>query len=492
MFTFFKTLRPSEQLRFGLVAVLIGLAAGSIGFGREIFFLGGILIAGSLIFRKFWIGILAVFLLANAFAQWRFSTEFQHDELRPRVGQEISLTGVVRSFPDVREKTTRAMVRAENFSGKFLLILKNPVAVEYGDRISLCGKLTLPTNFGDFDYREFLKKFHVQTIVQSPESFEILETGGGNFLLRGAKNVRNFLEKNVKISLPPNHATITVGVLLGVKNQLPTWVSADFKNSGLTHLLVVSGTNVAIVLAVVGLLFRRLGRRAAWIGSLVALVFFVAMVGFDPPVLRAALMGGIVGLSAAIGRFSDARNLILLSAVILGLISPRTLHDVSFLLSFAATLGIILGAPFLTRIFSKIFWRPLALVLAVTVAAQIAVLPVLGKSFGTFPIAGFVANLIAEPLVPLLMAFGAVTMLTGFFGGIVAKIFAIPALMIGESLLWVAHIFGKIPAVEVPGFFAEILGWIFLAGAAVLLFSRSFARKFLEFDFSSTLRQDSK
>jgi len=82
--------------------------------------------------------------------------------------------------------------------------------------------------------------------------------------------------------------------------------------------------------------------------------------------------------------------------------------------------------------------------------------------------------------------------LTGFFGGIVAKIFAIPALMIGESLLWVAHIFGKIPAVEVPGFFAEILGWIFLAGAAVLLFSRSFARKFLEFDFSSTLRQDSK
>ncbi|MCF7846853.1 MAG: ComEC family competence protein [Candidatus Gracilibacteria bacterium] len=483
------SLSPAEQLRAGMVALLLGLVLGGLGGLPQTVFLGGIVLAGAFVFRKFWIGILAVLLLANAYAQWRHLHFLQQDQLFAHVGETVFLSGRVQSFPDVRENNTRVYVSVQNIPGRTLLILRTPADIEYGDRIHFTGTVRLPTNFGDFDYRKYLEQFRVRTLIRFPDSLEIVSRGGGNLILRAAKSARNFFEQNVKTSLPVPHSLVTVGVLLGVKNELPEWTERDFKQSGLTHLLVVSGTNVTIVMVVVGLLFRRFGRRAVWIGSLVALIFFVAMVGFDPPVLRAAVMGGIVGLSAVLGRFSDARNLVLLAAVILGLLSPGMLHGVSFLLSFAATLGIILLAPVLIALFSRVVWKPLALVLAVTVAAQIAVLPVLGGAFGEFPVAGFLANLVAEPLVPFLMAFGAVTMLTGAFGGLLAKIFAIPALMVGEALLWVAHIFGQIPTIPVPSLVSQVLGILFLLAAGWMLFSRRFSQKFLEVDFSESKSQ---
>jgi competence protein ComEC len=478
----FSELRPAEQLRGGLFVFLLGIFFPfELGFSL-LAFIGILLLVAAGIFRNMLLVLASIFLLAMSWVSFRSEFDFRNDELIHQQGNTVDINGVVRTSPDVRENSVRAFVTTEK--GNFLLILPSMQLVQYGDEIFIRGKITIPRDFGDFQYRRYLRRWGAQTIIKNPERVEIISSGQGNGFVRVAQAFRTFLESNVRRALPEPHATIAVGVLLGVKSSLPEWTQDDFKNSGLQHLLVVSGSNVAIVVSLVSLLLARFGRPAVFVGSLIALGFFVLLVGPDAPVLRAAVMGGVVGIAAALGRFSDARTLILLSASIIGFIQPTIVRDdVGFHLSFVATMGIVLGTPILLHYFSKVsdakWWKPLALILAVSLAAQVAVLPILGRSFGTFPIAGVFANIFAEPLVPIAMGAGSVTAAFGWFPIFFARIFAIPAFVSIEVLLWVAHIFGQIPILPLAPWITWSSGIILGIFASWGLLSRSFAEHWL-------------
>jgi competence protein ComEC len=264
------------------------------------------------------------------------------------------------------------------------------------------------------------------------------------------------------------------------------------------HLLVVSGTNVAIVIIAIGFLLRKFGQRISFAGSLIALLFFVLMTGADAPILRAALMGGITGLAIAWGKMSDARNLVLLSAVIIGLAQPLVLqNDIGFALSFGATLGIIIGFPIFEKIFRGIFSYPpdkgelegvlqikkagktLYSIFAISLSAQIAILPILMKSFGMFPIGGIPANLFSEPLMPFIMFFSFISSLAGSFSIMIAKIIAIPAYLLIDFLLQIAHFFGQISPIIIPNILNQIFAGIILLIISYGLFSRDFEERFL-------------
>ncbi len=479
---YFTQLRPSEQLRWCLLCFIIGIFLPVGTFFYEILLLSGLLFVASFFFKKFWIILPAVFIFSAGFTGWRGEFDFRNDVLFSQKGQMIQLRGTVRTPPDVRENSVRAFVTSEK--GDFLLILPSTESLNYGDEISLYGKITLPRDFGDFNYRRYLRRWGAQIIIKNPKTFEIYASGGGNLFVRMAQEFRTFLEKNVRRSLPEPHATIAVGVILGVKSSLPEWTQNDFKNSGLQHLLVVSGSNVAIVLALVAMLLARCGRRVVFWGSIMALGFFVLLVGPDAPVIRAAVMGGVVGVAAALGRFSDARTLVLLSACIIGIFQPSIVRDdVGFHLSFAATIGIILGTPMLLQICSKIssnkYWKVLSIILSVSLAAQIAVLPILGYSFGTFPVAGVFANIFAEPIVPIAMGAGTVSAIIGWAPLFIIRLCAIPAFIAIEVLLFVAHFFGQIPQIQIASWVtfsvSIVIGSFFVWG----LLSRSFAGKWL-------------
>lgn len=442
-------LRPSEQLRIFLIVMLVGLATIPMGgVLLAVLLMGGVCAVLSIGMRNFWIGVIAVGFLAAGWSGWRSENLIRTDGLRSLVGQDVEMRGEVVTSPDVRERSVRVTVRSD--FGKFLLILPSDVEVEYGDQVWVQGGVELPTNPPDFDYRAWLGQRGIRVIVRNPDVFE-RAPGGGAWLVRMAQRGRSWAEQNIRNVLPEPHATVAVGVLLGVRNALPEWAAEDFQRSGLQHLLVVSGSNVAIVLVLVGWMLAPIGRRAVLLGALLSLVWFVAMTGADPPVLRAAVMGGAVGIAAALGRFSDGRTMVLLAAAVLGAWQPGMLRDAGYQLSVAATLGIILFAPIFLRFFHKFCTEGLAKILGVLIvislAAQVAVLPVLGVTFGTFPVAGIGANLFAEPLVPLAMAGGTlVALLGGIPGGIVL---AIPGWLAIEAMLWVAKLFSMLPVLEI-------------------------------------------
>lgn len=475
-------LRPSEQLRVVLIFFLVGLFLPLGKFYPEAFLLCVVLVIGAVVFRKYWVVPLAVLCFAVGWSGWRGDFDFRDDVLVSRVGQVVDVVGVVDTAPDVREDTVRAFVKSDK--GNFLLIRKQPAVLKYGDEVRVRGVVEVPRNFGDFNYREYLRRWGAQTIIRSPDEFEVLAVARGNLFIRGAQEMRSWFEENVRRGLPDPHATIAVGVLLGVKSELPEWTQDDFKKSGLQHLLVVSGSNVAIVLTVVAMGLARFGRRVVLVGSLMALVWFVLLVGFDAPVLRAAVMGGTVGIAAALGRFSDARTLVLFSSFVIGMANPAIVRsDVGFHLSFAATVGIVLGTPiilhWLMRISSHKYWKLVSLVLAVSCAAQLAVLPILGNSFGEFPVVGVFANLLAEPLVPLAMAGATGVALLGWLPVMVTKMVAVPVFVVLESLLWVAKMFGQVEPLEVSGWVSTLSGFAVGVFAFWGLLSRRFAETWL-------------
>ena len=492
--TFFT---KSEKLRVALIAIIIGILLAKFEFFPNVILLiGGIGLVLSIFWRKFWIGMLAAFLLANFYGQWRNFHDFRDDQLVNHINEEVELSGTITSFPDTREKSNRAYVRISALSplpsgegqgegkslGTLLLVVPPDTELNYGDEIKFTGKITRPRSFTGFDYMAFLKRYGAQTIVRNPQEFETLSSGtGGNPLLRTAKTTRDFLAHNLRKALPEPHSTIAMGVLLGVKNQLPDFTAQDFKNSGLQHLLIVSGTNVTIVIIFISILLRRFGRRAMFAGSMGALIFFVAMTGADAPVLRSAIMGAVVGLAAVMGKFSDARNLVLLSAAIIGIFDPKIVQsDVGFFLSFAATLGIVLGTPVLMQTFRKVTdVFELRSLLAVSIGAQIAVMPVLGYFFGNFPVSGLLSNLIAGPLVPFSMLFSFTATILGAGPVIFAKIIGIPAFVVLEALLQVAKFFGQFPLLTVSKSFAVAIGVLVVGFFGWAIFSRKFEEKYL-------------
>ncbi len=521
-----REISKPQKLRLLFISIILGIWLGQFPFWPNYLLLGGFL---SLILafakRNFWLGIFAGFLVANSYAQWRNFVDFEKDQLVDFIGEEVEIRGKVVSFPDVREKNTRFYVEAETLKkidinsfnsppdkeeracvGKFLLITKNnsknPAKLDYGDKILVRGKLILPTSFtADFDYRRYLKRFGVQTIIKNPAKLEILSQNQGNWFLQKAKNSRDFLEKNLEKSLPNPHAKIAMGVLLGVKNQLPKWTQTDFQTSGLTHLLVVSGTNVAIVIIAISFLLRKFGRKISFAGSLLALIFFVLMTGADAPILRAALMGGVAGWAISAGKMNDTRNLVLLSAVIIGIFQPLVLQsDIGFALSFGATLGIIIFFPMFEKKIREIFKLPspdskqnkntvnsplirgargVASILAISLSAQIAILPILMSSFGYFPLGGIPANLFSEPLMPFIMFFSFISSLAGILPIFLAKIITIPAYILLEFLLQIAHFFAQIPVIKIPLLLNQIFAGFIIFVLLYGLFSRDFAERFL-------------
>jgi competence protein ComEC len=225
--------------------------------------------------------------------------------------------------------------------------------------------------------------------------------------------------------IPATERALLAGFLLGDTRALPDDLVDDFRDAGLSHLLAVSGANVAFVLAIAGPLLRRLRLGSRLAGGLAVLVLFGTMTRWEPSVLRASAMAGIAMAATFLGRPAPASRLLTFAAFGLLVIDPFLVHSVGFLLSSAAAAGILLLAPALTaRIPGP---RVVREALGVTAAAQISVLPIILPVFGTMPLIALPANLLAAPIVGPLTVWGLVAgVVGGVLGPGVARVLQLP------------------------------------------------------------------
>jgi competence protein ComEC len=234
------------------------------------------------------------------------------------------------------------------------------------------------------------------------------------------------------------------GLTVGDTGDLDAGTVDSLRRSGLSHLVAVSGSNVAIVLAAAAAVGARLGRRLSLGASLAALVVFVAVVGPEPSVLRAALMGALGLFALLYGRRAEPLHALPLALILVLVLRPAMLFSVGLHLSAAATAGIVLWArPIADRV--RVLSRPVATIAAATLAAQAAVAPILAAVFGEFSVVAPIANVLAVPVVPPATILG---LSAAALGAIDPALGAIPARLAEPLAGWILAVGERLGSLE--------------------------------------------
>lgn len=240
-----------------------------------------------------------------------------------------------------------------------------------------------------------------------------------------ANRLRRTLDRGTA-SLPERHRSLLAGLTLGDDRAQPAELTADFRASGLSHLLAVSGSNVLFVLAVAGPVLRRLRIWPRFLLAVAVVAGFAFLTRFEPSVVRASCMAAVALWAATTARPSGALRHLAIAATGLLLVDPLLARSVGFRLSVAACLGVVLLAPRLGPRLPGPRWAREAL--ATTIGAQLAVAPVLVPAFGAMPLAALPANVVAAPLAAGLMVWGITAGLAaGVLGGPVAAALHLPS-----------------------------------------------------------------
>ncbi len=228
--------------------------------------------------------------------------------------------------------------------------------------------------------------------------------------------------------LPEPEAGLAAGILIGLRDRVDRDVAADFTTAGVSHVVAISGWNIAIVAAAVGTLGGSLGRRRRSGLTMLAIVVYVVFAGASPSVVRAAAMAGVVLLARETGRSGRAAAALGWAVTLLLLADPGLIADAGFQLSSVATAGLIAWATPLGDRIGRLAGgrvpRWLAESLGVSLAAQAATLPIVLGTFGRLALIAPVANLFIVPVVPVAMAAGVVA-----FGGAVLAAIGLPAVV---------------------------------------------------------------
>lgn len=301
-----------------------------------------------------------------------------------------------------------------------------------GERVRVEGRLA-----GIQGSRGYLARRHIgsRLIVTAAD-----DPGPGGPLSRFANQLRRTLVVGADSMSAPRRALFT-GLVIGDDRDQDAIEVDDFRAAGLTHLLAVSGQNVAFVLAVAAPLLRRLGLRGRLVAGAGVLATFGVLTRWEPSVLRAVAMAALAMVAMTSGRPASSIRLLALAVTALVLIDPMLAGSVGFLLSVGACAGIAVVGPLLERL-------RIPPALAITAAAQIGVAPVLIPAFGEMPLASLPANLLAGPAAGPVMVWGLVGGLpAGLLGGRAAEVLHLPTRAL---LAWIAGVARLAAALSLP------------------------------------------
>ncbi|HWL91134.1 MAG TPA: ComEC/Rec2 family competence protein, partial [Actinomycetota bacterium] len=265
--------------------------------------------------------------------------------------------------------------------------------------------------------------------------------------VRATQGARNVVGRSIERVFPSKEAGLLLGLLLGDDSRLDPGLERDFRAAGLSHLLVVSGGNVAMVLAPVlaAAALLRLSRWPKFVVGFGAVAFFTVLTGAEPSVLRAGVMACIALVGVLAGRPRTTASI--LSAAVLGLLvlDPWLVWSVGFQLSVTATAGMIALASPLADRFGRFLPSPVAAAAGATISAQLGVTPILLYHFHEVPLVTLPANLAAFPLVAPSLLLGAVAAGTGLVWFPLGKVVGALAVLPMRWLELVADHLGKAP-----------------------------------------------
>jgi competence protein ComEC len=397
-------------------------------------------VLGCLALRRFsHLQALCACALALSIGFWRY--ELARPILTPgplaqcNDGGSVSIRGWVTNDPVPRDRSSQLVVAAQGLKagdewlpmdGLLLVQVPSHATYQYGDELEVSGKLQTPPHGEGFSYRTYLARQGIHSLMTYPR-VRLLGRDKGQPLLQSLYDIKRHTRGIIVAVLPEPEAALLTGILVGSDEGIPRSLMDQFRATGTAHIIAISGFNITLIAASLMRLFTRaLQRYLALVLAVAVIALYTVFVGAEPPVVRAAIMGGLSALATIVGRRSHAPTALCAAAWAMTAWQPFTLWDVGFELSFASSLGLILYAERLARACEGVLGRVVpeataqraaALLqdtLLTTLAAMITTLPLMVHHFGQFSPLSLLANALILPVQPAIMYLGSTAAMLGW------------------------------------------------------------------------------
>lgn len=440
-----------------LSALCLGIVSGHIlppfFFGLQAFAVAALLLltaGGIWRGRAFAWAVLLLLAFAIGFFRMQAAWQLPETDISHYAKQEVRVSGVLTEEPrrtvDVQgQERVRYTVDAKQVqvggekqkaSGGLYVYAAAPKDGELpqiGDTIAARGKIRTPHGYldpGQIDTEMLLRADGITASLAAGKVGVKFERNASpapyQRLQRFLSAVRQHYRDRMGEVMPKEDAAVLFAMLFGGYDGIKPEVVEDFTTTGIVHILSVSGSHISLLAAATAwlCLLLHVPRKASGVLAVLFIALYTMLAGCVPPVLRAAIMGSLAFLAAVLGRERDARRLLLLSGLVMLLVSPLLLFHISFELSFAATAGLLYLAPAWGRgMESRGLPRALAGSLSITLAAQMATLPLLAWYFNQVSLSSLLANLfvvpILEGIIVICLAAGLLAFVLPFLGKVI-------------------------------------------------------------------------
>jgi competence protein ComEC len=385
---------------------------------------------------------------------------------------DIHLKGMINRDPEPGDKNTRLQVDItsvlvndewRNISGTALVFVPVYSDYDYGDQLLIEGSPETPPQLEDFDYETYLARKGIYSSIYYPK-ITVLDTGTGIKAIEWIYSFRNAVARGIDQTMPEPQASLTKGILLGMRSTIPSSTRDEFSYTGTAHLLAISGLHLTIIAGIlVSLGIRIFGRKGyvyVWM-TIAAIWLYAVLTGMNPPVLRSVQMISLFLAAELFGRQRSSIIALFFAAALMSGFNPQLLWDPSFQLSFAAMVGLVFIFPLLQSLSRRVIisrfgetgilsgiTTTIADSFGVSFSAITAVWPLIAYYFGTISPVAPVATFFTLPALPGIIVAGFLTGVTGLIFFPAAQVIAWIGWIFTSYVLLVVKVFTFIPAIE--------------------------------------------
>ena len=413
--------------------------------------------------------ILLVVLVSRLFTFYSTKTVY-------RDGEKISFSSRILSEPKVYKSYQSFWLELPSTDRVYV---KTEIYPEYyfQDSVNVAGSVRfLPhqgggQNYGASGQNNRLLNDEASILTMDYPKISFVKNSDGLFLAV-VKPIRQKIITVFDKTLPKDLSGLMLGIVFGIKQNLSKDFLDNLKTAGVMHVIAASGMNVTMTAGFVFYLFSLIFKRqlAVFLSGL-GILFYAILAGFEASIVRASIMGIIAFSSQILGKQQYGFYALLLTGFLMLFISPNYLFDIGFKLSFAATLGIL----FIPGVFTR-FQNALSDNFLTTISAQIATIPIILASFGTYSLWSVIANTLVLWTVPFLMILGGIAALVSFIFEPAATIFlylCLPLLLYFEKMVaFFGTLKGNIVLESFPWQFG-VAYYLFLASFLLFYFKRN-------------------
>lgn len=405
--------------------------------------------------KIFFVSLVGLFFFLGI---WRYSLNLPvsaPDKIWFYNNTQVDIQGIINKEPDRRDSNQKIEIEVESLngkkvSGKVLVTANVYPEFAYGDKLKIVCELETPEEFDGFAYDRYLARYDIYSVCYYP-MVKRMGSGQGSRFYALIFRAKDILRNTINQNMTEPEAGLARAIVLGDKQGVSENLKDTFSQTGISHIVAISGMHIAILSVIFFNLILGLGlnRRVGFYLVSFFLFFYIMLIGFPASAVRAGIMGFLVLLALHIGRLNRLINSLFFTAAVLLLFNPKLLRaDIGFQLSFLAVFGIAWLYPKFKNFLEdkkvpKFFGaRDIFLV---TLTAQVFTLPIIAFNFSQISLIAPLTNLLVLWMLPFLLISILIAIFLSFLFPPLGIVFFLPSKIILLYIIYIAQFLNGLP-----------------------------------------------